>query len=236
MGQGRNGQGHVGRASAWALLGAAALLVGTVMMGSAALAAEDPPVTDSADDGRGQDPPVQTGDPVAPPAADPPVGAAAVTAFTKAFSPVAIAPGGTSTLTFTITARRRHRRVLAFTDTLPTGVTVASTPNASTTCTGPPTVTATAGSGTLDLQRWGDHGGAATSCTVHVDVTSSTPGKHDNTATGTSDPAQTPPARPATATLTVTPGFTKAFSPTSILPGGVSTLTFTINNEASHST
>ena len=106
MGQGRNGQGHVGRASAWALLGAAALLVGTVMMGSAAFAADEPPTL-------GADAPTTT---VAPRIrrSRPAIrwrrqrqirrsGRLRSRASRRPSRPTAIAPGGTSTLTFTIT-------------------------------------------------------------------------------------------------------------------------------------
>jgi uncharacterized repeat protein (TIGR01451 family) len=216
MSQTRNGQGHAGRAAAWALLGAAALLVGTVMMGSAAFAADDPPTTLAADA------PTTT---VA--SQDPPVGPADVTGFTKVFAPNPITPGDTSTLTFTITSDDTGggATALAFTDTLPTtpaAMTVAAPPNASTTCTGG-TVTAVAGTGTISLADGAITGAA--SCTVTVDVTAPDPGTYDNTTDLSSGGTGT-----ATGTLTVTPGFSKAFSPAQIDPSGVSTLTFTIDN------
>ena len=78
--------------------------------------------------------------------------------FSKAFAPAAIASGGVSRLTFTIdnTANVTPATALAFTDTLPAGVTVAGTPAAAATCGG--TVTAGAGSGTVSFSG-GDGGG-----------------------------------------------------------------------------
>ncbi|MCG6901239.1 MAG: hypothetical protein LJE68_01025, partial [Rhodobacter sp.] len=56
--------------------------------------------------------------------------------FSKSFSPLSVALGGTSTLTFTIDNSANAARIgnLDFTDTLPTGLVVASPANASTDC------------------------------------------------------------------------------------------------------
>ena len=72
--------------------------------------------------------------------------------FTKAFSPDVIVTGGISTLTFTIDSTMNLLAIgnLDFTDTLPAGVTVAATPNASTTCTGGVAVTGSF-DGTVDF-------------------------------------------------------------------------------------
>jgi len=215
----------IARAARALLVGAAALLLGTAALGSTAFA-EDPPPTDPpttvATDppaAPAADPPVDTGDPVVQPAL--------ITAFTKAFSPSTIAPGDTSTLTFTITVDA-DASGLAFDDTLPTGMTVASAPTASQ-CGG--TVTASAGSSTITFAGGSITFATSNTCTISVDVTSSTPGSHLNTSStlSSTEPGGTPiPA--ATATLTVTPGFTKEFSPAQIDPSGVSTLTFTFDN------
>ena len=72
--------------------------------------------------------------------------------ISKAFSPTSIAVGGTSTLSLTITNPNGGTALagVAVSDTLPAGVQVASTPNASNTCNG--TLTgATAGSGAISL-------------------------------------------------------------------------------------
>ena len=101
--------------------------------------------------------------------------------FTKIFSPDTIAPGGTSTLTFTIdnTGSLVDASSLDFTDNLPAGVTVANPANASTTCTGGPL---TAVAGTSVISYTGGTVSAGRACTVQADVTSSTSGNHNNTS------------------------------------------------------
>ncbi|MCP3958308.1 MAG: hypothetical protein GY719_10695, partial [bacterium] len=101
--------------------------------------------------------------------------------FSKAFAPDAIYSGQISTLTFTIDSTANTVAVgnLAFTDNLPTGVVVAATPNASTTCTGG-TITAPA-AGTAITYAGGTVGAGAT-CTLSVDATSSTPDAYVNVA------------------------------------------------------
>ena len=99
---------------------------------------------------------------------------------TKTFIPDLIVVGGTSTLTIEIVNPNAAGLTgVAFTDNLPAGVSVASTPNAATTGCGTPTWAPSAGDTTLNFS-----GGsilASGTCTVEVDVTSSTPGTHTNT-------------------------------------------------------
>ena len=161
------------------------------------------------------------------------VTAAPAPTFSKAFSPASIVQGDVSTLTLTIdnTATLIDATSLAFTDTFPTGMTVAATPNASATCTGG-TITANAGDGSISYS--GGTVTATNSCTVQVDVTAINVGPNNNTSGDlTSDLGS---SGTASATLTVTaapaPGFSKVFSPNSIDTGDVSTLTFTVNNAA----
>ncbi len=151
--------------------------------------------------------------------------------FAKAFAPNPILIGGTSTLTFTIdnTGSTVDAIALAFTDNLPTEITVATPANVVNTCGG--TVTAASGTSVIDLT--GGAVSAASSCTLSVDVTSSTAGSHVNlTGDLTSSLGN---SGTATDTLTVDPppGFAKVFAPDIIPEGGVSTLTFTIDNTAS---
>jgi hypothetical protein len=165
--------------------------------------------------------------------------------FSKGFSPGLILVGGTSTLTLTIdnTASTVAATSLAFTDALPTDlVEVAATPNATTTCTGG-TLTATAASGFISYS--GGTVGASSSCTVSVDVTSSTSGvisdvtgTHTNTTGALTSSAGN--SGTASANLTIAnsippptpPGFSKSFSPGAISPGDNSTLLFTVDNTA----
>ncbi len=120
--------------------------------------------------------------------------------FIKSFAPGYITSGGTSTLTFTIdnTANAFAATALDFTDTLPAAVVVATPPSSVTTCTGG-TLTAVAGSGVISYT--GGTVAAGASCTVTVDVTSSTPGSHLNTSGDLTSSAGN--SGPASDTLTV---------------------------------
>ena len=103
-----------------------------------------------------------------------------VPGFSKSFAPGTILVGETSTLVFTIdnTASPFAADSLDFTDNLPAGMTVAAPANASTDCSGG-TLTAAAGGGIVTYT--GGTVSAGASCTVAVDVTSSTVGTHVNT-------------------------------------------------------
>ncbi|RFP86807.1 autotransporter outer membrane beta-barrel domain-containing protein [Rhodobacteraceae bacterium 63075] len=159
----------------------------------------------------------------------------AAPSFSKAFSPDTIGPGGTSTLTFTIdNLSGAPVTDLAFTDNLPAAVTMATPAAAINTCTGG-TLSAPDGGGTITYS--GGSLGAGASCTVSVNVTSSTPGMHTNTSGDLTSSAGN--SGTATDDLTVSasvPGFTKAFSPSSppssIPLFGTATLTYTIDASA----
>jgi len=156
--------------------------------------------------------------------------AAQVPSFSKTFVPSTIGPGSVSTLRFDITnGSSSPVRNLAFTDTLPAGMTIASPAQATATCVA--TVSAPDGGNTISFSS--DGLGGSSGCTITVDVTGSTAGTYTNVSGDlTSDAGN---SGSATATLTVAddrPGFTKAFSPSSVSFGGRSTLTFTIDNTA----
>jgi uncharacterized repeat protein (TIGR01451 family) len=154
----------------------------------------------------------------------------------KAFSPATINAGGVSTLTITLSNASGTAATLttALTDTLPSGVVIAPTPNASNGCGG--TLTATAGASTVTL-----NGGsilANSSCTVTVNVTAPLGGSYFNSlAAGALVTSNGSNAAPAIATLTVSPPsavtLSKAFSPATINAGGVSTLTIILSNASS---
>ncbi|GJM10544.1 MAG: hypothetical protein DHS20C11_28200 [Lysobacteraceae bacterium] len=152
-------------------------------------------------------------------------------AFTKTFTPDQIGLGQNSTLAFSIdnSANTLASTALAFTDTLPAGMVVATPPSVSGSCGG--TVTAVAGSGSISLSGGSLAAGGA--CTIMVQVNGTGLGALVNT---TSDlTSSTGNSGPASDTLTVNPqpGFSKAFSPNPILVGEVTTLTFTIDNSGS---
>ena len=159
--------------------------------------------------------------------------------LTKAFSPTPITVGGTSALTITVANTAASAVALsgvALTDTLPANVAIAGTPGASTTC-GSGTASATAGGNNVALT--GGSVGAGASCTITVNVTSSTPGSHVNTipATALTSNEGATNTAPASATLVVNaPNLTliKSFSPTPITVGGTSVLTITVQNTAAN--
>ena len=159
----------------------------------------------------------------------PAVAQTSVPDFSKAFSPSTIGSGSASTLTFTIDNSGGVKVTdLAFSDTLPAGMTIATPANAATSCVGG-VLSAPDGGTTISLS--GGRVGTANSCTVTVNVTATT------TATNTSGDLTSSGGNSGTAMATLTvdgarPGFSKSFSPSSIPLGGTSTLTFTIDNSA----
>jgi uncharacterized repeat protein (TIGR01451 family) len=152
--------------------------------------------------------------------------------FSKDFSPSTIGPGSISTLTFTIDSFSPTPVTgLAFTDNLPAGVTIAEPAGATTTCGIGAQVTAPVGGSTI-----GFSGGSlpaaveVASCQVSVNVTASTPGLYNNVSSPlTSDAGSAPAATADLEVLSNRPGFSKSFSPDSIVIGKRSTLTFTID-------
>jgi len=101
--------------------------------------------------------------------------------FGKTFTPALIRAGGVSQLRFTIdnSSSTVAANALAFTDTLPAALRIASPANASSSCSGG-TLTAVAGGGELTYS--GGSVAAGASCIVRVDITSGTGGAHVNTS------------------------------------------------------
>ncbi len=132
------------------------------------------PITATFDDGSGTFIPINGG------SASASVVVVAPPSIAKAFVPAAIAPSGVSTLSFTITnpaANTVAENGVAFTDTLPANVVVATPNGAVGNCNGG-TLTAVAGSGSISLA--GGSVAAASACVVSVNVTSATPGSYTN--------------------------------------------------------
>ena len=103
----------------------------------------------------------------------------------KSFSPASIDAGtGTSTLTVTFSNINVSDSQLtgSFTDNLPTGLVIAATPNASTTCTPDvgSSLTATAGGSSVSMSS-GYFIPGEDSCTLSVDVSASNTGSYINT-------------------------------------------------------
>ena len=151
----------------------------------------------------------------------------------KAFNPTSIALNGTSSLTFTITnpvANAVSLTGVAFTDTLPTGLTVAS--STATVCGGTLTTTAPTG-----ISLTGATVAAAGQCQFSVTVTGAAAGAFTNT-TGNVSSTNGGTGNTASALLTVVapPSIAKAFNPTTIALNGTTVLTFTITNPAANTT
>lgn len=149
--------------------------------------------------------------------------------ITKAFSPTSIVAAASSTITFMLSNPTAVALTnVAFSDTL-TNMTVASPNGLGGTCTG--TRTAVAGSGSISLT--GGSLAANGSCTMTVNVTSSTGGVHPNTTTGVSSTqtgAAGNPSNTALLTVIASPVLTKSFSPTSVQVNVPSQMTLTVTN------
>ena len=147
---------------------------------------------------------------------------------TKSFNPTSIALGGTSTMTIGITNPNSTAALtgVAFTDTLPSGMTLAAAPGAANTCGG--SLVATGSSGSLSLS--GGSIAASSSCSVSVTVQGNTPGALSNSVQVTSTSGGTGNTPTATLTVSAGPVATKSFNPTSIVLGGTSTMTIGITN------
>jgi hypothetical protein len=153
-------------------------------------------------------------------------------AIAKAFGAASIPLNGTTTLTFTL-SNPNPALVLtgvAFTDTLGTGLIVASPSGLTGTC-GAGTITAIAGSGSLSLS--GATLAAAASCSFSVNVTGTTAGTKNNvTSVVTSNQGGTGLAASATLTVVAPPSLAESLATPSIPVNGVTSLTYTVVNPA----
>jgi uncharacterized repeat protein (TIGR01451 family) len=145
----------------------------------------------------------------------------------KVFNPSTISLNATSSLTFTITNPASNADPLAgvaFTDTLPTGLTVASA--TSTVCGGTLTTTNPTG-----IALTGETVAVNGTCQFSVTVTGAATGQYTNT-TGNVTSTNGGTGNTASANLTVAtpPGITKAFGAASILLNASTSLTFNLNN------
>ncbi|HEY6968146.1 MAG TPA: Ig-like domain repeat protein [Candidatus Angelobacter sp.] len=152
----------------------------------------------------------------------------------KVFVPAAIVPNGVSALTFTITnpaANTVAETGVAFTDTLPANVVIATPNGLSGSCGG--TVTATAGSGSISLS--GGSIAVGSSCTFSVNVTSSVIGNFTNT-TGAVSSTNGGTGNTASANLTVAHAnlsITKSHSGNFLRNSTGNNYTITVSNSAS---
>ncbi len=146
----------------------------------------------------------------------------------KAFGAASIPLNGITSLDFTITNPNASLALsgLAFTDTLPAGLVVATPNGLANSCNG--TATATAGSTSVDLSAGTLAAGA--SCTVTVDVLGSASGVQNNSVTVTSTEGGTGNTSTATITVIAPPTISKVFGAASIPLNGSTSLSFTVSN------
>jgi len=153
---------------------------------------------------------------------------APVPAFSKSFTPDVLLLNQTSELALTIdnSAAQLDATALDFDDVLPAGMQIADPPALVNDCGG--TATAPANGDTLQLTGGSVDAGA--SCQVRVTVVGAASGALVNTTSALSSSLGS--SAPASATLTVraAPDFAKAFAPDTIPGGGISRLSFTIDN------
>ena len=157
----------------------------------------------------------------------------------KAFAPASIPAGGTSTITFTLS--NPNNGILlpggltgaAFSDTL-TGMAISANQNAAGTCAFAGTNSFVTGQTALSFSGLTIPAGSPGTCTVTVVVSAPSPGVFPNATSGVlTNQTQTPGNPSPSVDLTVLagpPSIAKDFSPTTILGGGTSVLTFTLSN------
>jgi hypothetical protein len=155
----------------------------------------------------------------------------------KAFGDALIAVNGSTTLTFNV-ANPNSSTILtnvALNDPLPGGLVVATPNGVTSSCSG--NVSADSGSSTIELTGASLTGSA--SCLFSVNVTAASGGSKINTTspvTATFDDGTgnfhliTGNSATASIMVVLPPVISKAFTPATIAPGGVSTLSFTIVN------
>ena len=152
----------------------------------------------------------------------------------KAFSPAAIAAGGTSTLTLTLNNTNAVALgAVSFGDTFPSGLVVAAAPALTNTCAG---AVSGGAAGNNNVGITGGAVAASGSCSLTVAVTAASAGGYTNTASGvnsTQSGSAGSPSNSAVLWALTPPAIAKVFSPNVIATNATSTLTFTLSNSNS---
>ncbi len=153
---------------------------------------------------------------------------ASAPSITKSFGAATVPLGGTTTLSFNISNPNTAVTLtgIAFSDTLPAGLTVAATPGATNTCGG--TLTAGAGAGTVSLSSGTI--ASSSSCAVSVHVAGATAGVKNNSVTVTSTEGGTGNTSNASITVVAPPTISKTFGTPSVALNGSTSLSFMIQN------
>jgi len=152
--------------------------------------------------------------------------------LSKSFSPATIEAGSTSTLTLTVnnTSELAKKSGWSFTDTLPSGLSVAGTPNVSSTCG---TATAASGGSTISVAN-GTLAANAATCKVSVNVTASTTGSYTNGAAQMTTLVGLNPPDDATLTVSAPKAasikLTKTASGSPVKSGDTISYDFTVKN------
>lgn len=150
----------------------------------------------------------------------------------KEIKPVSVAGGSSATMTIDLANQDLSASLndVKFTDTMPTGMTIATQPDLTNTCGG--TLTAVPGTSSLSLA-----GGAIApsgTCKITLSITSTTAGNLTNVisanAVTSREGAKNPQEAKASITFLPRPGVSKAFSPSAATVGDVVKLTITISN------
>jgi len=156
---------------------------------------------------------------------------AAPPSISKAFGAASIPLNGTTSLTFTITNPNSGTALsgVGFSDSLPSGLLVATPNGLTNNCGG--TAVAVAGSSSVSLS--GATIAVNSSCTLVVDVTGTTAGDKNNTSGAvTSTEGGTGNTASASITVVAPPSISKAFGSASIPLNGSTSLSFTLTNPA----
>src|SRR5262249_34194100 len=150
--------------------------------------------------------------------------------ISKAFGATSIPLNGSTSLSFSLQNSNTTQTLsgVGFTDTLPSGLVIA-TPNGLTGSCGGGTITAAAGSNAVSLT--GASLTSSSTCTFSANVTGTGAGAQTNTtAAVTSTQGGTGGTASATLVVVAPPSIAKSFNPASIAPNATSALTFTITN------
>ena len=157
---------------------------------------------------------------------------AAAPGFARVFLPDTIRQGGETEIVFTVDngANAIAMTGMAFDASLPSGVSVADTPGTVNGCGG--TFSPVAGATTLAFT--GGVLAAGATCELRVTVRALEAGTLTDPAVDLTSNIATATAPEATLTVDAVDalGFAKAFSPDTVDPGGISTLTYRIDNTA----
>ena len=147
--------------------------------------------------------------------------------ITKSFGAASIPIGGTTTVSFSMNNPNVVAINSGFTDTLPTGLQVASTPGVVNNCGG--SVTANAASGSISFSNNLTPIGV---CTITVNITGTVDNSYANSVSILSTDAGNGNTSSASLTVINPPHIAKAFGTSPIVFGQTTSLTFTLDSNS----